>query len=117
MNMKKRIQSNPVKILNVLMNQNLKRSDEESNPSKFLFSPFKQAPDSQTYLCSNNEENKEEDEITEEYKDEDIYTTPAIKKNPFLYYGFGVKLYFELIQTLIIVMALITILLIPVYII
>lgn len=50
----------------------------------------------------------------EDEEQEDELNTPILKDKPFLYFGFGINLYFDLLLTLMIAMAVISILTVPI---
>ena len=99
-----------------LLSNNQKSSDEvEEEISKFSHLFLESRLLNMRLMKKKEKEDSESD--TSDDDDDDIFTTPAIKENPYLYYGFGIKLYFDLIQTLILAMVVISVLLIPVLII
>jgi len=53
------------------------------------------------------EEDKNEDLGNMTFEHEQILSTPMLKKNPFLYFGFGINLYFDFLLTLIFTMVMV----------
>ena len=62
-----------------------------------------------------DDENKDQFEDDEEEEEEEIFASPILREKPFLYLGFGINLYFDLLLVLILTMIVIWILFIPVY--
>lgn len=88
--------------------QRLEEEDKERDLDALLRTSHRRQ-DTERHLQSSADETEDSDSSDE------ILSSPTLKENPFLYLGFGINLYFDLLLMLILTMCIICILMIPVY--